>query len=428
MTRNTMMRAGLAIGSAVVLGVSAGASATTAAGGPGGLVWNGVAVAPQAPHTPRSAHIERDLQAERAPVAIRTTQHGEEFSIITTEDDQKYEVIVNKDGVNARVNGLRLSPDRVVKKDNQVILLDEAGKEMKVISLSPRASGISVAPTARFNFQFDDAMAERPPVMLGVLLESPGDALRAHFDLPEYALMLEKVMDGLPADKAGLKAWDIVISVNGEPLDDEKTLHEALMGSEPGDEMEFVVIRRGEEIELEIELAAYDDEALGNNQVSVETSLPGALNNRTLSFFGSGAPQQELESARRALEEAMRAMRSDNGAAGQQMEDARREIEKAMRQLESQRSGNFPAMRAWRLDPQGRLLQQDNTGQNEEMLEGLEDAFEARLEDLEAEFEDRMEELEGRWEQVEEMLDRMFSKFEQRLDDALSERRRNRDD
>ena len=422
MTRNTMMRAGLAVGAAGLLGLSAGASATDAPR-PDGMVWSGVEAAPHAPH---AAHAPR---APRAATATRTTQHGDEFSIITTEDDQKYEVIVNKDGVNARVNGLRLSPDRVVKSDNQVILLDDAGKEMKVISLSPRVSGLATFPGSRFNIQYDDDVTERPPVMLGVLLEPAGDALRAHLDLPEHALVLEKVMEGLPAEKAGLKTWDIVIEVNGKPLDNEKMLHEALMDSEPGDSMEFAVIRRGKEIDVEIELAAYDNEALGNNQVSVESSFPGALNNRTLSFFGSGARQQEeIESARRALEEALRTMKLEQGAGGLQLDEARREIEKAMRQLEAQRGGASSGMRAWRLDPQGRLLRQDTDDQNEDMLESLEDAFEDRLEDLEAEFEDRMEELEDRWEQVEEMLDRMFTRFEQRLDEALSERRRNRDD
>lgn len=421
MTRNTMMRAGLAVGAAGLLGFSAGASATDAPR-PDGMMWSGTEIAPAAPH---AAHAPR---APRAPVAAFASPHGEEFSIITTEDDQKYEVIVNKDGVNARVNGLRLSPDRVVKSDNQVILLDDAGKEMKVISLSPRVSGLATFPGSRFNIQYDDDVIERPPVMLGVLLEPAGDALHAHLDLPEHALVLEKVMEGLPAEKAGLKTWDIVIEVNGKPLDNEKMLHEALMDSEPGDSMEFAVIRRGKEIDVEIELAAYDNEALGNNQVSVESIFPQSLNN-SFSFFGSTADQkQELESARRALEEAMRAMETENGAAGQQMDEARREIERAMRQLEAQRRGSAGASRAWRLDPQGRLLRQDTDDQNEDMLESLEDAFEDRLEDLEDEFEDRMEELEDRWEQVEEMLDRMFTRFEQRLDEALSERRRNRDD
>lgn len=408
MKRNMMMRTGLVLGAAgLLLAPAVNAAGTTTVcsvnaapgGGGGGLVFSGTSTAPHA-------------------------NGSGEYSIIATDDgNQKYEIIVNEDGVDARVNGLRLSPDRVVRSDNQVILLDDAGKEMKVITLAPRVQELATLPGV--NVHYDDANIQRPPVMLGVLLESPGDALRAHLDLPEHALILENVMEGLPADEAGLEQWDIVVEVNGESLDDEEALHHTLMESEPGDEVDLVVIRHGKERKVSVSLAAYDAEALGNDEVSVQSVFPGGLDNNTNSFFWNNQQQPQIDSARKAIEEAMRAMGIEHGSNQSQMNEARRNLERAMRQLEAQRNGLPSGMTAWRLDDKGRLLRQDNSAQR---LDDMTATFEDRLEDLEDQIEDRLEELDDRWEQVEDMLDRMFAKIERRLDEALDDRSRNRDD
>jgi hypothetical protein len=413
MNRNIIRRAGMAIGVGLVLGAGS-ASATP---------WGGhTHEIPAAPHAP---HVTGAPEAPEAPAARNTER---QFSFITHDDDEEVEIIVNGDTVKARVNGLAISPDRIVKKDGEVILLDDAGKQMKVISIAPRMSGLAPAPGMRFGVTVDaddiSVEIERPPVMLGVLLESPSDALRAHLDLPEHALILEKVMDGLPAHKAGLEQWDIIIEVNGEPMEEEKVLHHELMESEPGDEMELVVVRAGREIEVEVDLIAYDGGRLGQSTITTESFFGDEPGAQTFSWFGPGAGQQGVEIAKRSLEEAMRAMEIERGFGEREIEQAKRQIEEAMRQLEAQRGRGASALRTWRLDPQGRLLRQDQSEREEEVLENLEEALEDRLERIEEHLEDRMEAFEDRWEEVEDMLDRLFDRIEERLDRAFEERRR----
>jgi len=56
-----------------------------------------------------------------------------------------------------------------------------------------------------------------------------------------------------PASLAGLKAGDIIISVNGQTITKENSLEELLEGLNAGDKAAFKIIRKGKELDLELE-------------------------------------------------------------------------------------------------------------------------------------------------------------------------------
>jgi len=108
-------------------------------------------------------------------------------------------------------------------------------------------------------------MASEPPkVMMGVTLGRP-DAATAHqlgID-PEKCTLIESVVKGLAADRAGVKQYDIIVSVNGDSDASQAKLREVLRSSEPGDVLKLKLRRGSEEQEVELKLDAYDAEALG---------------------------------------------------------------------------------------------------------------------------------------------------------------------
>ena len=59
------------------------------------------------------------------------------------------------------------------------------------------------------------------------------------------------VPDG-PADKAGLKAGDELVSVEGDAIAGPTQLFTAAGGKKPGDKLGLVIKRDGEELELQI--------------------------------------------------------------------------------------------------------------------------------------------------------------------------------
>jgi membrane-associated protease RseP (regulator of RpoE activity) len=81
---------------------------------------------------------------------------------------------------------------------------------------------------------------------LGVVCAAVDPAVRAHTDLPEgQGIMVEKVLPGSPAEKAGLARYDILLAADGKPLAKAEDLVEAVAQGE-GKGIPLELIRSGE--------------------------------------------------------------------------------------------------------------------------------------------------------------------------------------
>jgi membrane-associated protease RseP (regulator of RpoE activity) len=110
---------------------------------------------------------------------------------------------------------------------------------------------------------------EMPKVMIGVTMETAADA---QIKVPDgvdasEATVITRVVEGLPAEKAGLKEGDIVVQVNGESSAAPDDIREAIKDKDAGDELKLRVIREGSEKDIVIALAAYDGGKLGSPRV-----------------------------------------------------------------------------------------------------------------------------------------------------------------
>lgn len=84
-----------------------------------------------------------------------------------------------------------------------------------------------------------------PKPYLGVLPDPKGS---------EKGYLVGQIMPDSPAQKAGLKAGDIIIETDWDPIKTKEDLENALNYLKPGDEVEIVIIRDGKEIKLTVEL------------------------------------------------------------------------------------------------------------------------------------------------------------------------------
>jgi 2-alkenal reductase len=89
----------------------------------------------------------------------------------------------------------------------------------------------------------DIAAQENLPVQNGALVGSSNPNLQA-------------IMPGTPAATAGIKDGDIITAVGGTKLDSNTSLRGALMQHKPGDTVTLDVLRDGEQLTLEVTLAA----------------------------------------------------------------------------------------------------------------------------------------------------------------------------
>jgi Tol biopolymer transport system component len=78
---------------------------------------------------------------------------------------------------------------------------------------------------------------------------------------PIPGVAIQGVRPASPAEAAGLKAGDVIVRFDGQPVTDMKTYAEALRSKQPGDVVQIVVIRGGAEVTLTATLGEKKDEA-----------------------------------------------------------------------------------------------------------------------------------------------------------------------
>lgn len=94
---------------------------------------------------------------------------------------------------------------------------------------------------------------------LGVSIANVPDALADQLDLDGRGILIQNVVEGGPADKAGLEAHDILLSVDGVEVEGDLARAVKLVGDhKPGEEVAIVVLRDGDELELPVTLGARD--------------------------------------------------------------------------------------------------------------------------------------------------------------------------
>lgn len=235
-----------------------------------------------------------------------------------TTSPMRIEVRVENGKVSAEVDGAAVSADRIVVEEGRVVILGQDGKplrELPMMKVEPSGAIELVFETvdairrrvgdiATWSFDAADgdalqavvraraldeaaragAYARRffgdleldivvdaptntssiglrpaPKSMIGVSLAEPEPSLLHHLKLaPGEVTMLTAIVPDLPAAKAGLEPFDIVVAVDGRSPSGPEQIRSALADREPGDVVRFSVLRAGERREVDVTLVAFD--------------------------------------------------------------------------------------------------------------------------------------------------------------------------
>ncbi|MCB1369222.1 MAG: trypsin-like peptidase domain-containing protein [Rhodobacteraceae bacterium] len=100
----------------------------------------------------------------------------------------------------------------------------------------------------------DDGQIDRG--WLGVQIKPVSDDVASVLGLEAgQGAMIEKVMDGTPAQKAGLQSGDIVLGFNGTKINDARDLTRVVAGTPPDTASKIEVLRKGDHLTLDVTLA-----------------------------------------------------------------------------------------------------------------------------------------------------------------------------
>jgi len=96
--------------------------------------------------------------------------------------------------------------------------------------------------------------------LLGVSIEDLNPDYARAFEVPEEkGAFIQSVAEGLPAEKAGLRGGDVIVAVDGEPVEGATELRLKIGKLAPGEQVELSVRREGDLIRVDVELADPDN-------------------------------------------------------------------------------------------------------------------------------------------------------------------------
>jgi hypothetical protein len=190
-----------------------------------------------------------------------------------TDGADTYEVAIVGDKATAKVNGKDVPQDRIRRSDGKIEILGEDGSVLTtfdVASVHGDAGGMTriwAGPGGALAIGGQGGAmgiggaqgGPAPKVMLGVTMVEPSESLVENLGLePGTGIQLGSVMEGLPADKAGLKKSDVIVSFDGvKPITVAKA-REILAKKKEGDRVEVVVLRKGDEKTITVHLEKFD--------------------------------------------------------------------------------------------------------------------------------------------------------------------------
>ena len=165
----------------------------------------------------------------------------------------------------------------------------------------------------------EEETADQKGGYLGVQVQDITRALKRARDLPtDEGALVNRVENDSPADAAGLRRGDVIVSVDGKSIEDSGELIEAIRSLEPGKDVEVVVLRGDDRKTFEVELGERPKNQIGiapgflprwrdsERTWSVPAPPPGAPNPPRALRDGE---RTELQAALRDLHEQIRVLR-----------------------------------------------------------------------------------------------------------------------
>lgn len=105
--------------------------------------------------------------------------------------------------------------------------------------------------------------------MLGVVMQNLTPDLAKAFGLElDQGVVISQVIEKSAAEKAGLKAGDVVLSINETPIKSASSMRNIVGLMRIGDKMDIVVIRDNKKIDLQAKLKEADTQAVEGNRLN----------------------------------------------------------------------------------------------------------------------------------------------------------------
>ncbi|MFQ6612407.1 MAG: PDZ domain-containing protein [Fidelibacterota bacterium] len=165
------------------------------------------------------------------------TDQKTEINIVSEGDQLK--VTVNKNSREQEFNVNRKDPESLEKLEDA---LEDLDLNLETLVMND-----------------DNVFAIHTGGYLGVHIQDLTNQLRSFFKVKKNkGVLISEVVEDSPAEKAGLRAGDVILKVNQKTIEDTDDLQNNIRKYDPDTEVKLTVIRRGREKTISATLGAQD--------------------------------------------------------------------------------------------------------------------------------------------------------------------------
>ena len=123
---------------------------------------------------------------------------------------------------------------------------------------------------------------------LGVSIQPVNSAMAKAFNLEnDNGAVVGQVLSGSPAEKAGLKAGDVITGLNGKDITDYSQFRNDIAGTQPGTTVTLTILRDGKKKDIDVKLGELNKDEIssaGGSSSSAESLLHFSVDNLSQSL------------------------------------------------------------------------------------------------------------------------------------------------
>lgn len=191
--------------------------------------------------------------------------------------------------------------------DKVALLVFREGKEIKLTAELGEAEDVSkeiiikrgMGRPGMMKMKGGCCCAGECNVWLGLEVQKLSDQLAEYFKVKDgQGVLVATVIKDAPAEKAGIKAGDVIVKVGDEEISKRADLREAICGKKAGDEVGVTFLRDGQQRTLKVALAEMPKEQCEMN----------CLGGKGMNWFGPEGLELDLEDIGPQIERHIREM------------------------------------------------------------------------------------------------------------------------
>ncbi len=182
------------------------------------------------------------------------------------------------------------------------------------------------SPPRAFTFSLGNVSTSR----IGVSLHGLSDQLAKHYGVEDGGALIDEVVEDGPAEKAGLRAGDVIVKMDGESVADIDEIREAIQDKDEGETVAVTVMRDGKESTLDVEVEESNTwSGMGDHRFFT----PRSNDARTFRWNSRNDWSNDI---RQGVRESLRDAKGDYGEWREELQDAMKELREELRELKKE--------------------------------------------------------------------------------------------